>query len=374
MGAPPKARDGRAGTIAGRPVVAGIAPFARVLSPRATQSDLWASVEALAVEGLGTDRLEATHGMALDQGARKRVAAFIAQAHAYYTALPDLPVVAKPLVGYYFALNLTKAYLTVVDPSITEPAKFMHGLTSDVRVKKRYWFNHEFVQIKAGGAFRHLAENTAQGHWHKNNYEIALVEILPYLLDGTDLFADAEGKPANLLPAESATVLFGKTDGNNQGWLRIEVDRDLLRQRNLSPERLPKAAAAFGSRFRLVQDAARSTASYESIKSFPYGKKRSEISKALCSEFDASIVGVRRFMGGQPFITLSERKDLLSHEAVTFLVLFHLSNMVRYRPHRIEALKGTKYYWLLSSWVDRACENFLLSMASRFTNEEHLIG
>ena len=70
---------------------------------------------------------------------------------------------------------------------------------------------------------------------------------------------------------------------------------------------------------------------------------------------------------------LSPRQKLLSMEGVTFVLLHHLSNMVRYRPQQVESLRGGSYWWLFTSWVDRSCENFLLSMASRISLEEHLI-
>jgi hypothetical protein len=51
--------------------VAGVAPFLRPLSARATNADLWASLEVLAVQD-GLDRLEEIHGVTLDMGARRR--------------------------------------------------------------------------------------------------------------------------------------------------------------------------------------------------------------------------------------------------------------------------------------------------------------
>lgn len=41
MAAPPKAREGKPEASAGRPIVAGVAPFLRPLSARATNADLW---------------------------------------------------------------------------------------------------------------------------------------------------------------------------------------------------------------------------------------------------------------------------------------------------------------------------------------------
>lgn len=107
MAAPPHARPGERAASAGRPIVAGIAPFLRTLPARATVADLWAGVEALTVEGEGRDRLARKLGARLDQRAHGRFAAFVRQARQYYTAVAPLDPVAKPLIAYYFALNLT---------------------------------------------------------------------------------------------------------------------------------------------------------------------------------------------------------------------------------------------------------------------------
>ncbi|MCI0544618.1 MAG: hypothetical protein L0Z49_09285 [Actinobacteria bacterium] len=90
--------------------------------------------------------------------------------------------------------------------------------------------------------------------------------------------------------------------------------------------------------------------------------------------FDETLFAVRRYRNGDVFITHSPRPNLLSQEAVTFAVLHHLSDMVRYRPDVVEQLRGSRHFWIFSSWIDRACENHLLALASRITQEEHVIG
>jgi hypothetical protein len=47
VAAPPHAKVGERAASAGRPIVAGVAPFLRTLPARATSADLWAGVEAL---------------------------------------------------------------------------------------------------------------------------------------------------------------------------------------------------------------------------------------------------------------------------------------------------------------------------------------
>lgn len=57
--------------------------------------------------------------------------------------------------------------------------------------------------------------------------------------------------------------------------------------------------------------------------------------------------------GGEDYVVLSKGPTLMAQEAVTLVLLLHLSNVVRYRPHHAEALNGTAHSWLFSSWVDR---------------------
>jgi hypothetical protein len=369
-GRPPNARVGAPGSVAGRPVYAGIAPFQRTVSARSA-SDLWASLEACAVENHGLSRLETLHGLTISPAAHFRFRAFLHQARQYHVTIDAVDPVAKPLVAYYFALNLAKAYLTVVDPPSTEKDFLRHGLRQDFSRGQRYSFKRERFKVDGSGVFRLLAEQTGMRHCWSNNYSIGVSEVLKYLPDAFDLFADAEGRAPNLLPIHSADVYFS---GNRKtAWIRVEIDRNVLRQRNLSPERVLTAAKIFGGSFKLVASDL-PTASYESVDEWTYGKRRDEVLATLCTAYDSLIVGKERsFPGGRQYLTLSERSTLLSHEAVTFGLLHHLSNVVRYRPMDAERLRSTKYFWLLASWVDRASESFLLALASRITREEHVL-
>lgn len=348
--------------------MAGVAPFLRPLSARSSAADLWAGVDALCVEGRAIDRLQRRTGVRLDNEARRRYAAFVAQARQYFETLPTLDPVAKPLLGYYFALNLAKAFLTTQDPGSTQ-AGLSHGLKEAKEQKARYYFQQEGFRIQDRGVFRLLAERTGQGFCYAAGYRLPVTKLLPYLPDGFDLYADVADEAPKLLPVIDIQVLFrGK-----EGWLRVEIDRNTLRQRNIGPESLPRRARIFGTSFHLVSSD-EPTASYESVTTFPYPQRRVDVLPDLCTEYDRSLIASQRNVaGGRRYVVLSERLQLLSHEAVTFAVLHHLSNMVRYRPQHVERLRGTPFFWLFTSWVDRACENFLLGLSSRITNEEHIV-
>lgn len=349
--------------------MAGTAPFERLLPARATASDLWASVDAFAVEGTGLDRLQKRHRVRLDAEARRRFIAYVAQARQYHLATRELAPASKPLPAYYFALNLTKAFLTAVAPSTTVADRIGHGVSARFERRQRYRIQQETITISQDGVFRLLAERTGMKHCYSAGYTIRLVDLLPYLAEGYDLYADAMDKNPKLLPIKACYPLFR----NREGWLRVELDRDILGQRNIGPAAVVSRCRVFGQRFRLVQSD-QPTASYESTNTFTYRHSTREVADQLCGLFDASLVASNRTVRGpRRFLALSNRPQLLSHEAVTFALLHHLSSMVRYRPQDVERLSGTRYFWLLASWVDRACENFLLNMASRITREEHVI-
>lgn len=370
MARPPNARAGEDGNVAGRRISAGLAPFRREISPRATAGDLWASLETAISDPHGFDRLERSHRVVLDKWARLRARAYLNQARQYYETVAGLAPVAKPLTGYYFALNLTKTYLTVVEPDLTKPSIMMHGLGQAYERGTNYSFKRERFKIASKGAFRLLAERTGMGHCWAKDYKIGLHELLPYLPEAYDLFADSNEEAPSLLPIADVRALFGT---GKEAWLRVEVDQHVLRQRNVRPERLLQVSRPFGDRFSLVSTD-EDTFSFESKQTFTYGKKRSEVTAELAALFDETLIALdRSFPGPRRFLVLSTRPKLLSHEAVTFAVLHHLSNVVRYRPADAERILTTRNAWLLTTWVDRACESFLLNLATRITGLDHVI-
>jgi hypothetical protein len=320
----------------------------------------------------GFERLEKRHGTKLDKQARLRARAFLNQARQYYGAIAEIEPVAKPLLGYYFALNLTKVFLTVSDPPSTSSGSLQHGLAQAYRPGVNYSFKRERFKIQRRGVFRLLAERTGMKHCWAANYEMGLHELMPYLPDAYSLYADTYGQAPRLLPVEGVQLLFGS---GKTAWLRVDVSRAVLQQRQISAARLLDQARVFGSRFTFVHSGDdEGTNSYELSTPVIYGQKRSEVLQILSQTFDECLLGCdRSFPGARRFLVLSRQSQLLSHEAITFAVLHHLSNVVRYRPGDAERILVSPHAWLLTSWVDRAVEGMLLNLATRITREEHVL-
>lgn len=374
-GSPPHCRAGRRALNVGRRVVAGVGAVETLLSPRTSPYELWAPLRLVKTEDVGRARLRKIHGDAIDPAAHRRINAYLTQAETFYLSAQDMPPESRPLVAYYFVLNLTKAYLTCAEPALTA-GRMMHGLTDGFQAKTRYWFAHEEAKVSnvtgaTRSAFRELAQRTGAGFCHPAGRLLPIRKLAPYLVETADVFEAAVDIAPRLAPLRSVEVWSGA----GKTWLRVEARRSELSRRGLGPSSLVLRANHFGSVFRHV-DSETTTVSYESRASYAYGGKRVLLRFAdVRSDFEKSLIHVNRGSTGARYLAVaSGRSDLLSQEAVCFAVMHHMSNMVRYRPEQVAKLAGQKWFFLFTAWVPRAMENFYLALASRILAEEIRIG
>lgn len=230
QGAPPRARDGRPALNAGRRVAAGVGAFERVLSTRTSAYELWAPLRVVKTRDVGLARLKRIHGNRFNDAAHKRFVAYLTQAETFYLAAQDMVPESRPLVAYYFVLNLTKAFLTCADPALTAGV-VMHGVGDGFTPMQRYHFSQEQTKIKGGhtSALRALAERTGARFCHANGTLLPIHKLAPYLVETADLYETAVDEPPKLVPLQSVQVW---REGS-QAWLRVEVRRSELLRRGL---------------------------------------------------------------------------------------------------------------------------------------------
>lgn len=340
---------------------------------------MWAPLRVLKTD-VGYERLRRLHGANLDGKAFQRLVAYLNQAETYYLSAETMPPESRPLVAYYFFLNLTKAFLTCADPALTA-RRGNHGVRDGFEQRARYWFQHEAAKVGGySGAttnvFSELACRTGAGYCHPAGGELAIYKLAPYLVETADILEDAVDLPPKLLPVQTLRVM-GR---NSEAWLRLEISTGELRRRGLSAEQLPRRARHFGSIFQEVASNDPYARVFESQTRWSYKTRPGRINYARCAPdvidaFERSLIHTNRGTTGARFlIVLSERQGLLSQEAVAFLVMHHLSNMVRYRPEQVSKLAASRWFFLFTTWVPRAMENFLLAVASRLLVEEVRIG
>jgi hypothetical protein len=282
-----------------------------------------------------------------------------------------MPPESRPLVAYYFVLNLTKAFLTCADPGLTA-GRMTHGLSDAFEQKTRYWFAHEQFKVSGvpatmPGTFQELASRTGAGYCHPPGKLLRIQKLAPYLVETADLFEAAVDIAPKLVPLKSVEVW----SNGREIWLRAEARRTALQRRGLGPASLTRRAQHFGSVFRHV-DSEAPTVSYESVASWAYDGKRIllRFDEARWA-FEQSLIHTNRgVIQNRHHVIASDESQLLSQEAVCFAVMHHLSNMVRYRPEQVAKLGSQKWFFLFTSWVPRAMENYYLTLASRILKEE----
>jgi hypothetical protein len=371
-GRPPAAARGTAASYNGRLIVSGVGSFLRPVSPRASIADLWATLDIAAASGVTA--LQRKGGPKLDKAAQARLSAYVQQARQYYEAVFQADPIAKPLLGYYFVLNAAKAYLTAAAPTLTEPVGFSHGIgQQNSFLRDPYDFSQERLEImQRSGVFQALAGRTGRRHiWTAGNMEIS--KLLPYLVESVDLFSTTFQKAPALIPISQISVEMEGTRPHKRMWMTIQVSRMALLEADLSPKKLLSVAAGFENSFKLVDASWNADATYQSKVAIAYSAMPAPIPDLQQAFDDSLIVRNRSSNVSRDWVVKSPYLNLISSEALTFAVMIHLSNMVRYRPHHVEQLRGGPYWWLFTSWVDRAVENFLLSISSRISLEEHLI-
>jgi YaaC-like Protein len=166
------ALSGTPAVIAGVPLTPGLSSRERRFSTRATSEELWAALD-VAGSPSGREALWSSRRHGEDQKALRRFSAYLAQARSFYFASGGIDLVSRPLASYYAVLNLAKAWLTLCDPSITDPTppparpgrprekrkKLFHDTSDELDAsKQRYYFSQERLAFQPAGVFAEIAK------------------------------------------------------------------------------------------------------------------------------------------------------------------------------------------------------------------------
>lgn len=354
-----------------RPAVVGLATFERRFSPRVSNDALWESLEAACFPAKTDELAKGFGGTDWEQEVdAARFRSFIKQAKDFYTATNAVSSAAKPLPAYYFVLNLAKAYLTLRVPAQMRTDKIPHGV---IVVKGGdYEFENAKSEAKPNGVFPLLAGHTGTGATVPNPNPIEPTHLLPYLLEATAEYTAMSGQRPRLIEIEDIHIV---PNLSSPPFLNVHINAGLVEKVVGAPSDLAESAALFGAHFEYHIDHPGGFEVYTSRKKWTKEEvDNGTVQRDWVSIFDQALIGVDRTQGnGRTFITLDKRTDLISYEAITFLMAHHLSEMARYRPYALDKLLTSQYAWVLTSWLPRACENYLLTMATRITGEEHRI-
>lgn len=307
------------------------------------------------------------------------IRAFLRQAKTFYDSAKSLHHRARPLNYYYSFLNLAKAYIAITNPNAVNEV-IHHGLR---RAGIPGNFSNERVIVLNDGAFP-LFYNKLLDTNLPNNYEINILSTLGYVSDISHEYVNAAFGQSQYLTG-MCRVQINNTKDKAIGTLAI-WDSNRLQNH-------PNTKNHLGTHFdevQLPEQVIRTQ--FDLFAEHRYGCIFLETKKEydVNANIDPRIVvcndswNVLRPLflpwpyrnWQREFLLCIPLKDNLAtpfNEVLAiYVMMFYLSNLVRYFPHYLEGILESKEAWLVESFTMSAPATFLRHMGNLIVGEDRV--
>ncbi|MDP3973942.1 MAG: YaaC family protein [Candidatus Daviesbacteria bacterium] len=310
----------------------------------------------------------------------KHFQAYVRQAKNYYNSAKVLAPRSAGLLYYYCFLNLAKAALVVRDPSIGGK-KITHGLS--YKINSDPHFIKQSVNILNDGVFPKLYAL----YFGQSVKQMSLT--IPALLNYcTDI-----GYQCQMAGIHQTKIIYSyyahcvdKTKKTGWGLVAIPQASLLLKYHKsiksfidtfekielpqLSCRELFDLDAFQQSHYSFFQSREEKKWISDNIPSEP--EVRSETLAALSRVFQTYY-----FAKGADFAIslpyLPNKQVRMDETIAIYLIMFYLSNLVRYNPRYLEGLLSKKESWLIDSFVRSCSVTFLRAFISRIIGTDYII-
>lgn len=349
----------------------------------AIDDELWILLEYISeVETVGNKFL-------LDRGISRRIVTrvfkhfrgYIRQAKSYYNSAKILHSRSAGLLYYYCFLNLAKAAVLIQHPEIGGK-RIGHGISCLPKGFPR--FKTETIKILDDGIFplfykwyfstpiRHQSLNVQSlfNYCSDISYQCTLAGFGNCKL--------LEGYYVHVVDKNNHTgwPLIGIAD-SKQGERYRQSIADLYK--NFEQVELP----LFSGReyFKMDNSQLMAFTFFQSKQVFnwisdnvpPFLESRDLVIKTLGNLVQANYFDNNfDYYISLPY--LPNRQIAMDETIAIYLIMYYLSNLVRYNPGYLEELLSKKESWLIDSFVRSCSLTFLRSMISRITNTDYIIG
>ncbi len=346
--------------------------------------ELWILIEYYSeIESVGIKHL-------LEQGvARRKIKTtykhfqgYIRQAKNYYHAAKQLHPRSAALLYYYCFLNLAKALIIQKNPEIGGK-RISHGascLPKDfTKIKKQ-----TIKIIKDNGVFERFYEMFCESPIKKQS--LSVEQLLSYC---TDISYQSLIAGYGRRKVESCYYVNLVDHSNKTAWPLVGIP-------NFNEfKKYKKSLNIFFDKFELVEVPEKYAREYfqvsrDIILAFTFFQSRQTIPwdnpdiipekkcRNLVLESLGSIAQVNYFDDGLEFVTslpYKINKQIPMNETIAiYLIMFYLSNLVRYNPAYLEELLTKKESWIIDSFIKSCSLTFLRAIISRITGTEFVIG
>jgi len=298
--------------------------------------------------------------------------AYVRQAKSFYYAAKALPPRSSSLLYFYCFENLARAALAIYDPTSVNIKKWQHGLKTDAGNRD---FRHETVVTYAEGVFPKFYNWYFGAQMKPNSLNVST--LMGYCTDIGYQYQLASIGSRQVLYSYSAVCSSGDQGKTSWALLGIPKAQSILKYpksfKNFlsSFEEIDVPWQSYERIFEILALERSALTFFQSTQEIPWIENslnesavRMQILKAFENSFQINYFGNKfDFAISLPY---TQRRQIRMDETVAiYLVMFYLSNLVRYKPQYLEKLLSKKEAWLIDSFVRSCIVTFLRSIVSR---------
>jgi len=282
---------------------------------------------------------------------------FLNLAHEYYQAASSVQSMTKALLYYYGYLNLSKAYLSTVGVQFGGRREY-HGLAligrARVRVVPR---SPNSINIFPDLMF-HLKQVNVQ------NQTLDPGQVLPVLPEIHEIgMASGAFRRRRLVRVD---VTFHQSEESHRVWYRIALNKN---DRPLIRDLYSRFYSGLREQLLWQIPPDEKHIWFESTRTFGYKRSTREVYKRICAEVNSMpIFSLLTRQGYRHYVLL--RSWPFDQIGASFIAMFWLGSLVRYRLREIRTIMDTVYGPVLSEFVAMNPVQFLYHMTNYMTNSE----
>ena len=273
---------------------------------------------------------------------------------------------------YYAILNLSKVYIILSGREADLSTNRHHGATYDVASKSSRDLLTEAITLRSGGVLPLLYETLTgiRCSWKKK--PIRLRTIYPYIRGIGYEYQHAYGMPSALqiirlgIKGDSEggyylEYLFGNTEcayAGQKQYLKVVKSFRQLFDESIHSEDEPVPSVFLSKRVFVPTEE-------QALISLTTNIRRFLLYETILSQPDIEAAGC--------FTPVSNRELLLPEEIPIWIAFFHLSNLVRYKPEFLHAVKDSRSWPMLLSLRKHAFLRFMIIFWSYLHQKEYRV-
>ncbi len=258
------------------------------------------------------------------------------------------PAIISFLPLYYAILNLSKIYITLSGRRQDLERNRWHGATYNPEKSSRDLLTEQ-ITLKRGGVLPLFYEVLTRSTWGRNDIKIKLHDIYPRMLGISHEYQHAYGNPSSFQPIDLAV------QGDLATGYYLEARLASTYHPNAGSRRHLKILTGFKPKPHeqgiFISERILATTTDEAHDILLQNVKRFLLYEPVTNIF-GNIIGCRT--------VLSSKNLLFPEEVPIWMALFHLSNIVRYKPEFLYKVKDTQAWPMLLALRKHTVLRFLL--------------